>query len=435
MKRILLITLITLVSLFTISQSTWAILDEKKIDIREAIQKALETNPQMQMLNMNVEISKNDTKIAGKLQNPNLDVFYNIGAAAKGDNQQLGVNYLIEILKRGKRKEFAKSKEQVAVNDMLFSQYGLIFEVRKAYIDLLHKKSILDIIKQQRILAKDIYNSIKEDAKKGKVPETEVLQAKISLNRIIMAENNAKYNVVFSQNRFNTVMNTSDVNYDTKEDKLNGDYNDLLTIEPSNDKLEYEKIKEFAINQRYDLQKVRQEVLAAQKKLEVVKSQLVPDLQLSSGYAWTTAHNAETTSGRYGAYALGSIVNIPIVYQYKPEIKNAQLEIEKAQLKYKDTEIDAIRNITDAWERYVITRENLNFYNDEILSNSKELLQAAIKNFKERKIDFTSFLVSKKTYFDLMLDYQQALADYYVSYAELVKEMNVIEIETETDFI
>ena len=264
MKRILLITLITLVSLFTISQSTWAILDEKKIDIREAIQKALETNPQMQMLNMNVEISKNDTKIAGKLQNPNLDVFYNIGAAAKGDNQQLGVNYLIEILKRGKRKEFAKSKEQVAVNDMLFSQYGLIFEVRKAYIDLLHKKSILDIIKQQRILAKDIYNSIKEDAKKGKVPETEVLQAKISLNRIIMAENNAKYNVVFSQNRFNTVMNTSDVNYDTKEDKLNGDYNDLLTIEPSNDKLEYEKIKEFAINQRYDLQKVRQEVLAAQ---------------------------------------------------------------------------------------------------------------------------------------------------------------------------
>ena len=30
-----------------------------------------------------------------------------------------------------------------------------------------------------------------------------------------------------------------------------------------------------------------------------------------------------------------------------------------------------------------------------------------------------------------MLEYQQALADYYISYAELVKEMNIIEVERE----
>ena len=111
------------------------------------------------------------------------------------------------------------------------------------------------------------------------------------------------------------------------------------------------------------------------------------------------------------------------------------MEIEKAQLKYKDTEIDAIRNITDAWEKFVITRENLNFYNNELLKNSRELLDASIKSLNNREIDFTTFLVSKKTYFDLILGYQQALADYYISYAELVKEMNIIEVETETEFI
>ena len=66
-----------------------------------------------------------------------------------------------------------------------------------------------------------------------------------------------------------------------------------------------------------------------------------------------------------------------------------------------------------------------------MLANSKELLNASLVGLSKKEIDLTTFLVSKKTYFDLILEYQQALADYYVSYAELVKEMNIIEVEKE----
>jgi outer membrane protein TolC len=226
-------------------------------------------------------------------------------------------------------------------------------------------------------------------------------------------------------------MNTSDVNYDTKEDKLNGNYHELLTIEPTDNMLEFESIKKFALERRYDLQKARQEVLSAQKNLEVVKSKLIPDVELQAGYGYKTKSKADSGSFENGAYIGASLVNIPVFYQYQPEIKNAKLEIEKAQLKYKDTEIDALRNITDAWEKFVVTRETLNFYNDELLANSKELLDASYKGLIKKEIDLTTFLVSKKTYFDLMLEYQKALADYYTSYAELVCEMNIIEVEKE----
>ena len=57
MKKIYL----TILALTTLTQASWAILDEKKISIKEAIQKVLETNPQIQMLDMDVEISKNKT--------------------------------------------------------------------------------------------------------------------------------------------------------------------------------------------------------------------------------------------------------------------------------------------------------------------------------------------------------------------------------------
>ena len=427
MKKIILTTLVF--SLF--SQSCWAILDEHKISIQEAIQKVLETNPQIQMLEMDVEISKNKTKTANRLQNPSIDVLKSMGDAIETEPQIIGGSYKFELFKRGKRKQLAKSQEVVVINQSKFSKYDLILEVRKAYIDLLLKKSILNIVREQEKLARELYESMQKDLKAGKIPQTEVLQAKIALNRTIMTVNNAKSNVIFSQNRFNTVMNTSDINYDTKEDKLNGNYHDLMTIEPTDNMLDFNGIKTFALKQRYDLQKARQEVISAQKNLEVIKSQLIPDVEIQAGYGYKTSSKSDSGSFESGAYVGASLVNIPIFYQYKPEIKNAKLEIEKAQLKYKDVEIDALRNITDAWEKFVITRENLNFYNDELLSNSKELLDASIKGLAKKEIDLTAFLVTKKTYFDLMLEYQQALADYYISYAELVKEMNIIEIEKE----
>lgn len=427
MKKIFLYIL----ALTTLTQASWAILDDKKITVKEAIEKALESNPQIKMLDMDVEISKNNIKSANQLQNPSLDVFKSMGKAIETEPQLIGATYKLELFKRGKRKQLAKTQESIAQNNRYFSQYDLILDVRKAYIDLLLKKSNLNIRKHQQKLAQELYESMQKDAKMGKISQTEVLQAKISLNRTIMAVNNAKSNVIFSQNRLNTVLNSSDVNYDTKEDKLNGNYHELLTIEPDNDILEFNKIKAFAIQNRYDLKKANQEVIAAKKNLETIKSQLIPDVEVSAGYGYRTSSKGDSGNFENGAYIGASLVNIPLFYQYKPEIKNAKLEIEKAQLKYKDIEIDAIRNITDAWEKFVITRENLNFYNKELLSNSKELLDASISALNKKQLDLTSFLVTKKTYFDLMLEYQQALADYYISYAELVCQMNIIEIENE----
>ena len=40
----------------------------------------------------------------------------------------------------------------------------------------------------------------------------------------------------------------------------------------------------------------------------------------------------------------------------------------------------------------------------------------------------TDFLVSKKLYLEMMLSYHVALSEYYTSYAELLKEMNVHNI-------
>ena len=187
----------------------------------------------------------------------------------------------------------------------------------------------------------------------------------------------------------------------------------------------FDKVKKYALENRLDLLAAKQEVESAKNNLKLIKSQLIPDIQLIGGYGYQTKGMSST--GRYlsGAYAGVNLVNVPLFYRYQPEIQNAKLQIEKAQLHYEDLKVDVTRDVTDAWEKFVIAKNNLVYYNDEVLANSKDLLNESIKSLNKKEIDMATFIISKKLYLELILSYQSALNDYYVSYAELLKEVNI----------
>ena len=424
MKKIICFLILILLNSFC-----FALVENKKINLKQAIDITLQANPRVQIEKLNVETSKNEIEIADRLQNPSLHTFQNIGTAGEGNPQQVGADYTIEILKRGKRKEYSKSESFAAYDNQKFKEQQLILNVKKTYIDLLLKKSNLKILTEQEDLARELLNSATQGLNKGKLPKTEVIQAKIALNRAIMYTNIAKSEVIFAQNRLNSTMNTSEINYDTKEDSLSDDYAALDTISPTDDDYDFEKIKQYALSQRYDLLKASQEVESAKLNLKVVKSQLIPDLELIGGYAYQSKGVSQTGTFLSGAYAGASLVNIPLFYRYKPEIKNAELEIQKAKLRYEDIKVDVIRDLTDAWEKFVIARNNLNYYNKELLSNSRELLEESKESLEKKDIDITSFLVSKKLYLEVMLGYEAALAEYYSCFAELLKEMNAESLD------
>ena len=419
---------LTALLLILTTSTGYAIQEEQKIDLKGAIEVALQTNPQIKLSKLDIDIARNNIFIADRLQNPSIHTFQNIPKAGVGNPQQIGVDYTIEILKRGKRKETAKAYSLAAIDSQKFLEYSLITEVKKSYINLLVKKSHLQILKEQEALYEELYKRMEEDVKQEKLPETEAIQAKIVLNRAIMYSNIARSEVISAQNYFNSVMNTSNINYDTKEDTLPDDYAVLMTISPTDESINFNDIKNYALAHRYDLLAAKKEVQAAKNKLEAVKSQRIPDIELTGGYAYQTKGMSGDGHYQSGGYVGASLVNIPLLYNYSPEIQNAQIEIEKAELKYKDIEIDAIRNLTDAWEKFVIARNNLNFYNSELLNNSEELMSASRKSLQNSEIDLTTFLVSKKLYLELILGYQDTLGEYYTSFAELLKEINADSI-------
>lgn len=210
------------------------------------------------------------------------------------------------------------------------------------------------------------------------MPKTEEIQAKIVLNKSIMLTNIARTDTITAQNYFNSVLNTSDINLDTKEDVLPNDYSVLMAISPSEKTPDFKEIKDYALNNRYDLLMAQKKCLR-HKKIGSCKKFKNTGCWINRGYAYQTKGMSGDGHFQSGGYVGASLVNIPILYNFKPEIDNAKIEIQKAELKYEDTKIDAIRNITDAYEKFVIARENLNYYNKEILTNSRELMDASKK--------------------------------------------------------
>lgn len=420
MKRIFLV----LILFFILSLKSFAIVEIKKISMQDAIKTAINTNPQIKIAKLETEIKQNDIKAANRLNNPNFGAFQNLGTGGRGEPQQIGGDLVIEILKRKFRKQTAISKKNSAFNNQKYFEYQLELEVKKTYIDLLLKKTNYKIVLEQEKLSKELLDNLEKETKLKKGQNTEAIQAKISYNRALMYSNIAKSEVISAQNRFNAAMNSNRIDYDTKQEVLSDSYNDFLAISPLSSLPSFEDVKNYTLTHRFDLLASENILEAAQNKLNEVKSQLIPDVELEAGYQYRPRGGSSSGKLESGSYIGANLVNLPLFYSYKPEIKNAKLEIEKAQLQNEDLKIDIIRDITDAWEKYTIARNNLNFYNKELLSNSKELLDVSYKNLNNKEIDLTSFLVSKKLYLELILGYNQALSDYYISYYELLCQMN-----------
>ena len=85
MKKVLILLFILL-----LAPSSFAIQEERKISLQDAIELAIRTNPQMELARLDVDIARNKIFEANRLQNPSIHTFQNIPKAGVGNPQQVG---------------------------------------------------------------------------------------------------------------------------------------------------------------------------------------------------------------------------------------------------------------------------------------------------------------------------------------------------------
>lgn len=423
MKKFVLVILLCIITQLT----SFGIEDVKKVYLEDAIKAALKNNIDLQSVQIDVNIAKNNIKSANRLQNPSFDVFYNFGASGWTEPRQLGLSQTVEIAKRKARKNLAISNLKLVEKNVGYTKFDLKMDVREAYINLVAAKSVLSTLEQQKHLQEELLSIAQKRVKSGKVPEIDVIQAEIALNQMITQVNTAKVNVKSAMSYFNKIINDpNNITYDSM-DKIfseENNFDEMLTPSPDTVFPSISEIIENALENRYDIQIAKQEIDVAEKNLTVIARQKIPDISVSGGYAYQQA--THTDDGRFnsGGYVGASLINIPLFYNYSPEIQNAAFKLQQAELKYSSVKNKAEKDISAAYDKFLTASENLNYYESKILISSEQLIDISKHSYESGKSDITSLIVMKQSYKSIIVGYTYALAEYYNSWTNFLREVN-----------
>lgn len=435
MKKIFITFLI-----LSLGQITFATDTPQKITLQNAIELAVKNNIDYTANKLNIEIAKNNIKSANRLQNPDFNVFYNFGKAGSGNPQQIGLSETIEIAKRGARKKLAKSNLELTKENVSYFEFDLKMDVREAYVNLVAAKSILNSLEQQQKLLEELVAIAKKRVAAGAAPEMDVIQAEIALNQMITQVNTAKVNVKSATFDFNKVINPKDqtnINFDSADDLFTDkeNFTGLLTPKPKSELPAFESISENTLKNRFDIRIAKQQIDVAKKNLTVVSRQRIPDLAILGGYGYQSRGMSDDGRFQNGAYAGASLVNIPLFYSYRPEIKNAKLEVEKAQLNYNSTQNKALKDLNNAYEKFVTAKLNLNYYNDKLLKSSEEMIRISKRSYEVGKSNLTTLIVMEQSYKSIIVGYTYALAEYYNCWIDFLREVNSEEFNINNEAV
>lgn len=396
----------------------------KKISLPEAIDYALSHNFDIKSTRINISIARNNIKIANRLKNPYFTSFYNMGRAATDNPNYAGFYFPFELAKRGARKRLAGSVFDLTHGQTLLAELNLRLNVRQSYVNLVASKSIVKILNDQRILLQELVNVAKRKFEVGTAPEMDVIQSKMTLNQLLVQLNSARKDVLVARYEFNMILCSQ--GFDTQEDYLpeQKEFADLLTPKPSEKIPDFNCILNIARQKRFDLKNAQKEIEIAQKNLTLTIRQRVPDIEVGGGYMFVPQTLATDDQFSQGAYAALNIINIPLLYQYTPEIRNAKLVVEQKQLDYRNVEQQALMNLHSAYDSFNTAQENLNYYSDILLSESKQFLKMARKSYQVGKTSITDYIFIEQCYRNIFMGYTNSLADYYNAWVDLLREVN-----------
>lgn len=109
-------------------------------------------------------------------------------------------------------------------------------------------------------------------------------------------------------------------------------------------------------------------------------------------------------------------------------IQSSTFAIEDVKKVFLQEAIDAaIENNIDleaAYEKFLTTAENLNDYESKILTSSDELIDISIKAYETGKSYLTALIVVKQSYKSILVGHTYALAEYYNSWTNFLREVN-----------
>ena len=409
MKRLL----FTLALLFCTLASVQAAV--VNVDLEKMIEIGLKENCDLKIKRMELKAAEKDIKIANRLKNPEIQSNVGIGNVALGNSSQAGVALPIEVLKRGVRKKIAQEEYSIKETELRQAEHNYKLQIMQAYFDILYAKSVYNIQEERLKLFK---NLVKITTDKPKYPAYEIdnLKADIQYAQQLIEVNRAKAALLAKQFEMNKILNTGkdDVMYDTKEPSLLGHWAFMEIKIP-----EYEFLENVALQYSYVVKISEKNIDKAEQELTYAKRQRVPDVSVAGGYAWQAHRNAPND---YGGAFVGFNMDLPVLYNFTPEIQKAQIFLERSKAGKKAYEHQLKYELKKDFNTFKYSAENME-YSKKILQDSEKIVKLSTDGYISGKNSYTDLVINENGHQEVLSQYLNAMSRHFYSYLELMQDI------------
>jgi len=410
MKRFILL----IFTLFLSMNDVFALVEH--VDLDSMIQIGLEKNRTIKIKKIELGMAEKDIKIANRLQNPQLQSNVVMGNVALGNCSQAGLNFPIEILKRGLRKKVAKHNYSLKETELKQFEHNFKLQIMQAYFDVLFAKSDC-LIQQKRLELFESLVDITTQRERHVSYEIDNLKADIQYATQKIKVNRAHSNLLAKQFELNKILNLDDTNlmYDTKESSLLKEDWKFLNLEIPN----YDYIEKAALKYSYIIRLSEKNIEKSKSELELVKNKRIPDIDLAGGYAWQYHRNANP---HYGGAYVGFGMNIPILYNFTPDIQKATLFLQKNKANKEVYEHQLKYELKKDYNIYKYSAENI-ILSKQILADSERIVNLSTKHYIEGKNTYTDLIMNINAHQEILTQYLNIMSRHFYSYLELLQDI------------
>jgi cobalt-zinc-cadmium efflux system outer membrane protein len=360
-------------------------------------QMAYERNPTLRQANANIDAAHGRARQAGLYPNPVVGYQADrIGAAGTaGEMQGLFIDQT--IVTAGKlRLERAKYAEQVSQMEAqaLAQQYRVVNSVRISFYRLLTMHRLLEVRGQLLKVAEDAVQTTEELVNVGAANRPDLLAARIEARqeRVALDKDRAHFDAAWHQLA-------------------------ALVGEPSLPRVQLEGDLEAA-QAVPDMQATLAHLLEASPEMQIARAEItrteiglkreqvepIPNVQVqvANGYDFETRR--DVTSVQLG-------LRLPIFNKNQGNIRAARAQVDYAEAELCRVELSLRQRLARAYERYRTAQAVVQTYRKENLPDAKEAYELYLESFRKRRAAWPQVLVAQRTYFQIRVEYTEALAE------------------------
>jgi cobalt-zinc-cadmium efflux system outer membrane protein len=358
-------------------------------------QMALQGNPTLAQAAANVEAARGRALQSGLYPNPTVGyVADRIGAAGSAGELQ-GAFIDQTIVTAGKlRLNRAKFAQEVSQTEALAlaQQYRVLNGVRVRFYQLLAMQRLLDVRAGLDKVAEDAVTTTEELVNVGAANKSDLLQARIEARQERVALENARTLYLAAWQQLTAFVG----NPCLPVARLQGNLEAVAVVPDCDTTLAH------LLEASPELQVARAQVTRNQLALKREQVEPIPNVQVqvSNGYDFETRNNV--TSVQVG-------VRLPLWDKNQGNIGAARAQFAYAQAELGRVELSLRQRLARAYARYRTARAVVDSYRQHNLPEAKEAYELYLDSFRKRRAAWPQVLVAQRTYFQISVDYVQAL--------------------------